>query len=85
MPETVKNLTDLFSLIVKNPVLAKHLKTDPRRVAEMFGVTLSEEEAAKISEKLDLNCILSLAKEVDSMAAKVAQGVGIEPRRGSGT
>lgn len=83
MSETVKNLTDLFSLIVKNPALAKHLKSDPRRVAEMFGVTLSNEEAAKISEKLDLNCILSLAKEVDSMAAKVAQGVGIRSQKRS--
>jgi hypothetical protein len=85
MSETVTNLTDLFSLIVKNPTLAKHLKSDPMRVAEMFGVKLSKEEAAKISEKLDLNCILSLAKEVDSMAAKVAQGVGIRSGRGSGT
>jgi hypothetical protein len=85
MSEPIRNLTDLFSLIVKNPTLAKHLKSDPRRVAEMFGVTLSEDEAAKISEKLDLNCILSLAKEVDSMAAKVAQGVGIQPSRGSRT
>jgi hypothetical protein len=85
MSETVENLTDLFALIVKNPTLAKHLKSDPRRVAEMFGVTLTNEEATKISEKLDLNCILSLAKEVDSMAAKVAQGVGIQPGRGSGT
>ena len=83
MSDTVTNLTELFSLIVKNPTLAKHLKSDPMRVAEMFGVTLSKEEASKISEKLDLNCVLSLAKEVDSMAAKVAQGVGIEPRRRS--
>jgi hypothetical protein len=85
MSEPVTNLTDLFSLIVKNPTLAKHLKSDPMRVAEMFGVKLSNEEATKISEKLDLNCILSLAKEVDSMAAKVAQGVGIRSGRGSGT
>jgi hypothetical protein len=85
MSETVTNLTDLFSLIVKNPTLAKHLKSDPIRVAEMFGVKLSKEEATKISEKLDLNCILSLAKEVDSMAAKVAQGVGVRSDRGSGS
>lgn len=78
MSEPVRDLTDLFSLIVKNPTLAKHLKSDPMRIAEMFGVTLSKEEATKISEKLDLNCILSLAKEVDSMASKVAQGVGIQ-------
>jgi hypothetical protein len=84
MSETVTNLTELFALIVKNPTLAKHLKSDPRRVAGMFGVTLSEEEATRISEKLDLNCVLSLAKEVDSMGAKVAQGVGIEPGRRSG-
>jgi len=85
MPETVKNLTDLFSLIVKNPALAKHLKSDPKRVAEMFGVTLSNEEANKISEKLDLNCILSMAKEVDSMGAKVAQGVGVRSVKSSGS
>lgn len=85
MSETVKNLTDLFSLIVKNPALAKHLKSDPRGVAEMFGVKLSNEEATKISEKLDLNCVLSMAKEVDSMAAKVAQGVGIQSRKRSGS
>ena len=85
MSETVTNLSDLFSMIVKNPTLAKHLKSDPRRVAEMFGVKLSEDEAKKIAEKLDLNCILSLAKEVDSMAAKVAQGVGIQSSKRSGT
>ena len=77
MSDTVKNLTDLFALIVKNPTLAKHLKADPQRVAEIFGVSLSKEEAAQISQKLDMNAITKFAQEVDSMAAKVAQGVGI--------
>lgn len=50
MYETVTNLADLFSLIVKNPSLAKHFKSDPMRVAEMFGVTLSKESSQNFRE-----------------------------------
>lgn len=73
----VNDLNGLFSLILHNPTLARHLKSDPARFAEMFGISLSREDAARIAEKLDINVVAKFATEVDSMPAKVAQGVGI--------
>lgn len=76
----VENLSDLFSLVLQNPKLAKYLKDDPNSVADMFGISLSEAEAKAIRSDLDVNLILAAATEADTMAAKVAQGIGLIDR-----
>lgn len=78
MSDSVRNLKDLFALILKNPSLATRLKSEPTKVAEMFGVTLSPDEAKNISANLNIDEILKLATDVDAMPMKVAQGVGIK-------
>jgi hypothetical protein len=78
MTNSVKSLKDLFSLTLSNPSLAKRLKANPIEVAELFGLKLSKEDAEKISSNLKVDEILKQATDVDGMAAKVAQGVGIK-------
>jgi hypothetical protein len=73
----VNNLVDLFSLAIANPALARSLKSDPRSVAQMFEVKLTDEEADAVSQRLDIDAILGAATTADSMADKVAQGIGL--------
>ena len=78
MSQRIVNLQDLLSLVIANPKMAKGLKDDPKKVAEFFGITLTADQAAKIQEKLDVDEILKASKAADSMAAKVAQGMGLK-------
>ena len=77
MSGSVKNLRDLIGFAAQNPGFAKQLKADPQQVARMFGLELATEDAEKITAKLDIDHLLRFATDVDSMAAKVAQGVGL--------
>jgi len=77
MPESVKNLRDLIGFAAQNPHFAKQLKADPKQVALMFGLELTIEDAEKISANLDIDQLLRFSTDVNSMAAKVAQGVGL--------
>jgi hypothetical protein len=78
MSDTVKSLKDLFSLVGRNPTLAKRLKSEPIQVAEMFGLKISKEDAERISAKLDLDQILKHATDVAAMPEKVCQGIGLK-------
>lgn len=75
----IHTLTDLFALVLENPNLAKHLKAEPHTIAEMFGIHLSQEEVEKIRVNLDIDAIE--ATQLDSMADKVAQGIGLKDLR----
>jgi hypothetical protein len=77
MPEHVRSLEDLLRFVIDNPTVARVLKDDPARVAEIFGIELSQEEQARIRANLDLQGVLDLAQTADSMAAKVAAGIGL--------
>ncbi|MFM9632859.1 hypothetical protein [Streptomyces galilaeus] len=79
--QRIRNLEDLLDFVSYNPGAAKELKKDPRKVAAMLGVELEESEAELIQANLDVDALLANAKSADSMAAKVAQGVGLERRR----
>lgn len=84
MPDRVRSLEDLLDFVIKNPSVARRLKDDPQAVAEMFEIRLSDDQAALIRENLDLDQVFSAAQAADSMAAKVANGVGLrsESERG---
>jgi hypothetical protein len=70
-------LEDLLDFVIKNPTVARRLKDDARSVAEIFGLELSEDEAGLIQENMDMEQILSAAEAADSMAQKVASGIGL--------
>jgi hypothetical protein len=80
--QRIRNLEELLDFAAVNPGLATAMKDDPRSVANMLGVELTDEEARLIGENLDIDLVLQAAEAVDSMAAKVAQGIGLEPFRG---
>src|SRR5436305_14171283 len=77
VPDRVRSLEDLLDFVIKNPTIARRLKHDPRSVAEIFGLELSEDEAELIQENMDMEQILSAAEAADSMAQKVASGIGL--------
>jgi hypothetical protein len=77
VPDRVRSLEDLLDFVIKNPSVARHLKDDPQTVAEMFAIHLSDDQAALIRENLDMEQIFSAAEMADSMAAKVAGGIGL--------
>ena len=77
--EHIHDLEGLLEFAIVNPGVARALKRDPRGVAEMMGVVISEEEAARISENLNLEDMFENARTVDTLAAKVAQGIGLGP------
>jgi hypothetical protein len=74
----IRTLEDLLETAAVNPALARSMKDDPQGVAQSLGIELSDEEARAISENLDIEMVLAAAEAVDSMAAKVAQGIGLE-------
>jgi hypothetical protein len=76
--QRIHDLGGLLEFAVLNPGVARELKRDPHRVADMMGVKLTDEEAARVSENLDIDAVLETAEAADSMAAKVAQGIGLE-------
>ncbi len=80
MPQRISSINDLLNLVISNPSMAKALKEDPDKVAGIFGVRLSKDESAKIKERLDIKMIAEAAKVADSMVAKAAQGMGLEPK-----
>jgi hypothetical protein len=79
--ERIRDLEGLLAFAAVNPGVARDLKRDPRGIAGMMGVELSDEEASRISENLNLEDMFETAEAADSMAAKVAQGIGLEPPR----
>ena len=80
MSERVSSISDLLSLVISNPSMAQSLKEDPERVASIFGVKLTKDEAEKIRARLDVKLIAETAKVANSMVAKAAQGMGLELR-----
>jgi hypothetical protein len=79
--ERIRDLEGLLAFAAVNPGVARELKRDPRGIAGMMGVELSDEEAGRISENLDLEHMFETAEAADSMAVKVAQGIGLEQPR----
>jgi hypothetical protein len=77
VPDRVRSIGDLLDFVIQNPSVARRLKDDPRAVAEMFEIHLSEDQVALIRENLDLDQIFSAAEAADSMVAKVATGIGL--------
>lgn len=82
MQQRIRDLEGLLDFAVANPGVARDLKREPQRVAEMLGVELSEDEAILIAENLDIDLVLEAAETVNTMAQKVAQGIGLERFRG---
>ncbi|MER5773800.1 hypothetical protein ABT144_05830 [Streptomyces sp. NPDC002039] len=80
--QRIRNLEDLLDFVTYNPGVAKELKKDPRKVAAMLGVELNDSEAELIAANLDIDAVLANAESADSMAAKVAQGVGLSRHQG---
>ena len=76
--DRIRDLEGLLDFAIANPGVARALKRDPNGIAEMMGITLSEAEAARISENLNLEDMFENAETVDTLAAKVAQGIGLE-------
>ena len=76
--QRVRDLEGLLEFATLNPGVARELKRDPQRVADMMGVQLTDEETARIAENLDIDAVLETAKAADSMAAKAAQDIGLE-------
>lgn len=81
--ERIRTLEDVLRLVAVNPELARAIKDDPQKLAASLGVELNDEEAQAISQNLDLDLVLEAAEAVDSMAQKVAQGIGLPRGRGS--
>jgi hypothetical protein len=77
MATKVKSLDDLLTLVIANPDMARELKSDPQRIAGLFGLSLTADQAKRLSSNLDIAGIDRAAKEVDGMPAKVAQGIGL--------
>jgi hypothetical protein len=77
----IRNLEDLLEIAAVNPRIAENLKSDSRRVGELLGVDLTDDEAQLIERNLDMDLVLQAAEAVDSMAQKVAQGIGLETFR----
>lgn len=78
MATKVSTIEEMISLVIQNPSLAKRFKKDPVEVAEIFGIKVSEKEAVAISQKLNLASLVKKAKEIDSFAQKVINGVGLK-------
>lgn len=76
--QRVRDIEGLLDLAAVNPGVAKGLKRDPRLVAEMLGVELTEDEATLIAENLDIDLVLEAAETANTMATKVAQGIGLQ-------
>jgi len=76
--QRIRDLEELLEVAAVNPALATSLKENPRHVARLLGIELSDEEADAISENLDIDMVLQAAEALDSMAMKVAQGIGLE-------
>lgn len=76
--QRISDLEGLLQFAAVNPGVARELKDDPRRVAGMLGVELTTEEADLIRGNLDIDLVLEAAETVNSMAQKVAQGIGLE-------
>jgi hypothetical protein len=68
----------LLEFAVLNPGVARELKRDPQAVASMVGGELTDDETARIAENLDIDAVLETADAADTMAQKVAQGIGLE-------
>lgn len=77
VPCKVTTLSELFYLCGINPDLAASLKSNPIAVGAEFGVTISQSDATKISNSLDLSQVAAWATQVNGYSAKVEQGVGI--------
>jgi len=75
--DRVRSLEELLDFVIKNPSVARRLKNDPHAVAEMFEIHLSDDQAALIRENLNLEQVFSAAEAADSMAEKVATGIGL--------
>ncbi len=82
MTTKVNSLDDLLSFVIANPGIARELRSDPQRVAKLFGLTLTPDQIKRLSSNLDIAGIEHAAKEIDSMVAKVAQGVGLRASSG---
>jgi hypothetical protein len=76
--QRIRDLEGLLEFAVLNPGVARELKRDPQAVASMMGVELTDDEKARIAENLDIDAVLETADAADTMAQKVAQGIGLE-------
>lgn len=76
--QQVNTLEKLLDVVTLNPGMASEIKQDPRKVADMLGVELTNEQVRMIAKTLDLDSVLQTAESANTMAMKVAQGIELK-------
>ncbi|HEY7873965.1 MAG TPA: hypothetical protein VIG64_02465 [Actinomycetota bacterium] len=73
----MRTIEDLLAFTLANPSVGRALQEDPQTVAKVFDIELTEEDASQIQANLNVDELAAAAETADTMAQKVAQGIGL--------